>query len=134
MCSLFWLLCAQVFCQRVPPHIIASAFSSLVDSICDKWQFSHLKSSLLYWLSFCNHESYLHKIFSLFLVDCLLSFFLWVMFIHAFICLVLLIDSSYPCKLHYTKLCQNWRLTSSLALYYWHLAIRFKSFPSYEIH
>jgi hypothetical protein len=28
------------------------------------------------------------------------------------------------CKLNYTKLWQNWRLTSSLALYYWHLALR----------
>ncbi len=28
------------------------------------------------------------------------------------------------CKLHSTKLWQNWRLTSSLALYHWHLALR----------
>jgi hypothetical protein len=28
------------------------------------------------------------------------------------------------CKLNSTKLWQNWRLTSSLALYYWHLALR----------
>jgi hypothetical protein len=45
----------------------------------------------------------INKIFSLFFIDCLLWFFLWVMFTRAFICLVLLIDGSYPCKLHYTK-------------------------------
>jgi hypothetical protein len=45
------------------------------------------------WSSFCSLGSYLHRVFFfLFFVDCLLLFFLWVVFTRAFICLVLLVD------------------------------------------
>ncbi len=44
------------------------------------------------WSSFHNRGSYLHRVFSLFFVDCLLLFFLWVVSTRAFICLVLLMD------------------------------------------
>jgi len=50
------------------------------------------------WLSFCSHESSLHKVFTLYMifVDCLLLFFLWVVFSCVLICFVLLMDR-FPC-------------------------------------
>ncbi len=44
------------------------------------------------WSSFHSHGSYLHRVFSLYFVHFLLSFFLWVVFICALICLILLMD------------------------------------------
>jgi len=49
------------------------------------------------WSSFRSLKSYLHKVFfSLFFIDCLLLFFLWVVSTHVLFCLVLLMDGFCP--------------------------------------
>ncbi len=71
------------------PHIIASAPSWFVVDDC----FLILGFFCYCWSSFRSFGSYLQRVFfSFFFVDCLFSFFLWVVFTRVIICLVLLID------------------------------------------
>jgi hypothetical protein len=73
------------------PHIIASAPLSTSQFMTND---NFLVVGLLCycWSSFCSHGFYLHKVFSFFVVDCLLPFFLQVVSIPSLFCLVLLIN------------------------------------------
>jgi hypothetical protein len=61
--------------------------------ICGRWQLFCLKFYYYRWLSFCSHESSLHKVFTWFL---LIFFFFWLYLLYILICVVLLMVGSHP--------------------------------------
>jgi hypothetical protein len=72
------------------PHIIINAPLSLID--CGRWQLFHFRSS--FFIINCHFVAMSPFCIGLYLifVDCLFLFFLWVMYICVFICVVLLMD------------------------------------------
>jgi len=71
-----------VFASSLNAHLVCCFYLCYVSKHkrqeCFCYSFLVLVLHCYCWSSFHNHGSYLHKVFSLFFIDCSLSFFLWV--------------------------------------------------------